>query len=556
MSAIFLNYRRDDSSGYAGRLFDNLITRFGRERVFMDIETLEPGLDFVDGIERAIRSCGAVIALIGPNWIRATNNQGQRRLDDPSDFIRLEISTAFKQGVRVIPVLVHNASMPTEGELPEPLRKLCRLQSFEISDNRWEFDVGRLGDVLAPLIAEPDVSTASDAARGDRRSSGGPRPPDNGAFAEGETSPGDKPFRLAIAGALLLAVAVLGASWWFTQEQPDEIEPTEQASPATSSTADAAMSPGRQQVSPPLTPSTRVEEPAVDTAPPANTAGQPPEIELQMPAPPPDRAVPSGDMPTLQDPQQPVISIPRSVPPPDSLAMEREAEERERQAREERIAELLDRARADLDELRLTRPPGDNAYERYRQVLELDPENALAHEGFQAIIERYHGLIEDALGRSAFDTAERHLDSARTIDPNIDWLPAVQAEIERRRLRAARSAEPGVPAAQTPWNRDLSLEQCLGACENEHQRCREEAASLVDANCARERSARCDAVYDDCMSDTGNLVIWGPVSQESECAGIHARCERAISEECANPDNTSGCDHLMERCVEECRTGR
>jgi len=77
MSAIFLSYRRDDSSVYAGRLFDNLAGRFGRERVFMDIETLEPGMDFVAGIDRAIESCGAVIAMIGPSWIKAKNGEGR-----------------------------------------------------------------------------------------------------------------------------------------------------------------------------------------------------------------------------------------------------------------------------------------------------------------------------------------------------------------------------------------------------------------------------------------------------------------------------------------------
>ncbi|MGB5762803.1 MAG: toll/interleukin-1 receptor domain-containing protein, partial [Sedimenticolaceae bacterium] len=163
MSAIFLSYRRDDSSGYAGRLFDNLAESFGRERVFMDIETIEPGMDFVAGIDRAIESCGAVIAMIGPNWINAQDANGRRRLDNPRDFIRLEITSALTRGVRVIPVLVHNASMPPEQELPEPLRPLCRLQACEISDNRWEFDVRRLTDVIDPLIAEPEQSPTAAA---------------------------------------------------------------------------------------------------------------------------------------------------------------------------------------------------------------------------------------------------------------------------------------------------------------------------------------------------------------------------------------------------------
>ena len=152
--SIFISYRRNDSSGYAGRLFDDLAQRFGREQVFTDIETLEPGVDFVEGIDQAIKLVGAVIVLIGPSWTKATDSSGHRRLDNPHDFIRLEITAAIKRGVQVIPVLVHGAVMPQEQELPEPLRPLCRLQACEISDDRWESDVSRLGDALAPSIAE------------------------------------------------------------------------------------------------------------------------------------------------------------------------------------------------------------------------------------------------------------------------------------------------------------------------------------------------------------------------------------------------------------------
>jgi hypothetical protein len=215
MSAIFLSYRRDDSSGYAGRLFDNLAQRFSREQVFMDIETLEPGMDFVAGIDRAIASCGALIAMIGPNWSKAQDSEGRRRLDDPHDFIRLEITAALSRGVRVIPVLVQNARMPLEHELPEPLRPLCRLQACEISNNRWDFDVGRLVDALEPLIREPD-NTPTPAAPLATAPTG----------ATDVISPPGQKVDVQPRGWMAIAVAavlaIVGGAWWFSQSPPGE----------------------------------------------------------------------------------------------------------------------------------------------------------------------------------------------------------------------------------------------------------------------------------------------------------------------------------------------
>jgi hypothetical protein len=547
MSAIFINYRRDDSAGYAGRLFDNLVARFGRARVFMDIETLEPGLDFVDGIDRAIRSCGAVIAIIGPNWIKATNDQGQRRLEDPTDFIRLEISAALRRGIRVIPVLVHKATMPTEGELPESLRKLCRLQSFEISDNRWEFDVGRLADVLTPLIAEPDVAPEADAA-----SRAGNQAEGHEASPEGGTQPGNKAFKQMIAAALLLTVAAVGGSWWFMREQPPE--PASEAITATSPEAGAPSSPGRELAPPAPSPSEQVGQPAVGTAPQIEPAELRPENVPVKPASPRDLAEQPDSQPTPDEPKpQPEVFAPARIQQPDPMAIERQAEETARLAQIERITDLLDRAQTDLAELRLTRPAGNNAYERYRQVLEIDPENTRALEGLQAIVERYHGLVEDAISRNAFDTALRHVESVRVIAPGTDWLPGAESEIERQRLHALQPRE---QEQQAHADRNGGQAACLGRCEEAYQHCRETTVVRSEALCLKERAGECEARYEDCMSDVGKLLIWGQVSQESECAGIHARCEREVAAECANPAHTSGCDNLLEQCVEECRTAR
>ena len=94
MSKIFISYRRDDSTGYAGRLYDRLSEYFGKDQVFMDVDHIEPGEDFVEMINQAIGTCSTLLALIGRNWITAADKKGVRRLDDPEDFVRLEITAA------------------------------------------------------------------------------------------------------------------------------------------------------------------------------------------------------------------------------------------------------------------------------------------------------------------------------------------------------------------------------------------------------------------------------------------------------------------------------
>lgn len=153
MSGIFLSYRREDSSGYTGRLFDKLSEHFGKNNVFMDISDIEPGLDFIEAIEKAVASCDVLIAVIGNQWL--VDSRGQRRLDDPEDFVHLEIISSLESDVRVIPVLVSGATMPDSKDLPEDLQKLSRRQAHEISDSRWDYDVERLIQILEKVVEIP-----------------------------------------------------------------------------------------------------------------------------------------------------------------------------------------------------------------------------------------------------------------------------------------------------------------------------------------------------------------------------------------------------------------
>jgi len=147
---VFISYRRGETSGQARALHDRLSQRFGTERVFMDVDSIAPGADFVQKIEEAIDSSGVALVLIGRDWLSREPNQ--HLLDDPSDFVRLETDAALRSGVPVIPILVERARMPTPEELPESLRPLTRRNALELENQRWEYDVGRLVSAVEQLV--------------------------------------------------------------------------------------------------------------------------------------------------------------------------------------------------------------------------------------------------------------------------------------------------------------------------------------------------------------------------------------------------------------------
>ncbi len=161
MGGIFISYRREDTAGHAGRIFDRLKEKFGQGRVFMDVAGIEPGVDFVEAIDQAVGSCDVLLVIIGKKWLTCTDALGNKRLDDPKDFIRLETATALRRDIRVIPVLVQDALMPGEGDLPDDLKKLARRQATEIDDTHWDSDTGHLIETLVKVLpGEPKPARA------------------------------------------------------------------------------------------------------------------------------------------------------------------------------------------------------------------------------------------------------------------------------------------------------------------------------------------------------------------------------------------------------------
>ncbi len=151
---IFISYRREETAYPAGWLYDRLADRFGGGQVFKDVDSIQLGDDFVEVITSAVGSCDVLLALIGDQWLTITDEHGRRRLDDPDDFVRLEIEAALTRNVRVIPILVDGARMPRADELPGSLARLVRLQALELSPARFDFDTGRLLKVLDRTLAE------------------------------------------------------------------------------------------------------------------------------------------------------------------------------------------------------------------------------------------------------------------------------------------------------------------------------------------------------------------------------------------------------------------
>jgi TIR domain len=148
---IFISYRRQDTRWPAGRLYEALVQHFPAEQIFKDVDSIDPGEDFVERITAAVSSCDVLLALIGPQWLTVTK-KGQRRLDDPKDVVRLEIETALTRKIRVIPILVDDTPIPSADELPATLAPLVRRNAVVI--NPETFDTRRLITAVQKTLAE------------------------------------------------------------------------------------------------------------------------------------------------------------------------------------------------------------------------------------------------------------------------------------------------------------------------------------------------------------------------------------------------------------------
>jgi len=217
MSGVFISYRREDSSGYAGRLFDILSVHFGKENIYMDLDTIKGGDNFATVIEDKIGQCDALLAVIGERWLTCTGVDGSRRLDSAHDYVRMEIAKALERGVRVIPVLVGGGKMPHQPDLPDDLRLLALHQAMDLRDAHFHTDADQLMDVLKQTV--PSITGRPRRVRSNR---------------------------FAVVGSAVLAVAVLvagGLVFWHVKTAAHSTpDPAVQQGSAL---ADGAVPPGQ-----------------------------------------------------------------------------------------------------------------------------------------------------------------------------------------------------------------------------------------------------------------------------------------------------------------------
>ena len=276
--SVFISYRRGDSAGHTGRLYDGLGAAFGDAAIFMDIDAIDPGVDFAQRIREALATCRVVLVVIGPRWIDASGDDGARRLDDPQDYLRMEIAAALQRNsALVIPVLVAGADMPAPGQLPEPLQPLALRQAVELSDPRWNFDVARLEDVIRRTIARrPDPTPPEAEERSKAGSGGGRRPPTDEPPGDGDGHGGDasgeRPSSRVSSTVLAIVLVVLlagGGALWLDSRRSGGVQSpgafaTTGATATPQPTPSRSSGPAEPQPSPEPTSTPEPAEPTVE----------------------------------------------------------------------------------------------------------------------------------------------------------------------------------------------------------------------------------------------------------------------------------------------------
>lgn len=230
---IFISYRRSDNPDAVGRMYDRLVAEFGRARVFKDVDSIPLGLDFRSHLNDIVGGCAAVLAVIGPRWLDIRNESGAKRLEDPDDFVRIELEAALARSVPVVPVLVGHAAMPGSAQLPASLATLVYRQSIEVRpDPDFHHDCTRLvtalRQILDPGAEHIEPATAPAAQQGVQAARATPLP---------------LKWIAAFAISALAAAALAVPAWKHLYPQPLPEIRTEIVTPPTDVPGSFALSP-------------------------------------------------------------------------------------------------------------------------------------------------------------------------------------------------------------------------------------------------------------------------------------------------------------------------
>lgn len=167
MKKAFISYRRQESEGYVRALYDRLSQHFGEQYIFMDVDDIKLGLDFVDVLDSNLKDCAVLLVVIGREWLDIEDKHGKRRLDNPNDFVRLEVEIAIRRKIPLIPILVHGAVMPAEEQLPDELKPLIRRQALVLTSSSYDYEVTKLLKTMEEYMGKPASPPPSETPRQD-----------------------------------------------------------------------------------------------------------------------------------------------------------------------------------------------------------------------------------------------------------------------------------------------------------------------------------------------------------------------------------------------------
>jgi hypothetical protein len=244
MSKIVISYRRDDAEGHAGRLYDALFRHFGKDEVLRDLDSIPYGVDFEKHLNEEIEKCLALLVVIGPHWIKMKDEEGSRRLDNPKDWVTMEVSAALKRDIPVIPVTVNGAAMPERSELPLAIADLAKRQRCDLSVSHWNAEVENLIEGLDRSIGGLGQKEFSGL---DRSIDDGSRKefPETDLLEASSARSASPPWRgigIAFLSILMVATGVVGA-YFFMREDPQLTGETQAAEIAPIGGRGARLSP-------------------------------------------------------------------------------------------------------------------------------------------------------------------------------------------------------------------------------------------------------------------------------------------------------------------------
>ncbi len=507
MSAVFISYRRNDSSGHTGRIYDHLCSEFGKEFVFRDIDTIEPGTDFVEAVEQGIQECSVLIVVIGKEWLTAEDKMG-RRLDDPNDFVRIEIASSLKKGLHVIPVLVRGAGMPSSKELPEDIAQLSRRLALEISDSRWDYDMQRLIETLSHFIRQDRQAEDADnrvaAADAARESDAGkttstiPQPP--------VVDSGVKNRRwLIIAIAIIFFASLVAIVFWQFRSQQQDVDERDPIEKNPSQLQDSAVNEKRS----------RIEELLAD-------AGN--DIKASR------LIAPAGNNAVAK--YQEILDL-----EPENSSAQRGLDS---------IAEMLmHRTRSALESDDL-----ENAEELLEQVKALNPASGDLDQLGAEIAQRKEQRVQQEKEEEKRKAQQQEQEMERRQEEQRAERKTLQQKQEEKRKREKRQSRTKRERIQSGEKRKT----CLNRCANRYQICLKKPRPAA-GNCSSQAREKCKQAHRICLLDPQNTMLMGVSGTESHCNGKFNRCVKLKTAQCSGSKGSSSatCKTALSSCKKTCR---